>query len=54
VPKGSIYFATAFSLGVETLNLRAGHPEAPVRLRQPYVPELARGRRPEDQKTPSA
>jgi predicted tellurium resistance membrane protein TerC len=39
VPKGYIYFAMAFSLFVETLNLRAGHREAPVHLRQPYVPE---------------
>ena len=27
----------AFSLFVEMLNLRAGHREAPVHLRQPYV-----------------
>ena len=43
VPKGYIYFAMAFSLFVEMLNLRAGHretaPEAPVHLRQPYVAE---------------
>ncbi len=39
VPKGYIYFAMAFSLFVEVLNLRAGHREAPVHLRQPYVPE---------------
>ena len=38
VPKGYIYFAMAFSLCVEMLNLRAGHREAPVHLRQPYVP----------------
>jgi len=37
VPKGYIYFAMAFSLGVEMLNLRAGHREPPVQLRQPYV-----------------
>ena len=37
VPKGYIYFAMAFSLFVEMLNLRAGHREAPVHLRQPYV-----------------
>jgi predicted tellurium resistance membrane protein TerC len=35
--KGYIYFAMAFSLAVEMLNLRAGHREAPVHLRQPYV-----------------
>jgi predicted tellurium resistance membrane protein TerC len=39
VPKGYIYFAMAFSLLVEMLNLRAGHREEPVHLRQPYVPE---------------
>jgi predicted tellurium resistance membrane protein TerC len=37
VPKGYIYFAMAFSLFVEMLNLRAGHREEPVHLRQPYV-----------------
>jgi predicted tellurium resistance membrane protein TerC len=39
VPKGYIYFAMAFSLFVEMLNLLRGHREAPVHLRQPYVPE---------------
>jgi predicted tellurium resistance membrane protein TerC len=40
VPKGYIYFAMAFSLFVEMLNLRAGHrKEEPVHLRQPYVEE---------------
>ena len=39
VPKGYIYFAMAFSLFVEMLNLRAGHREPPVHLRQPYVSE---------------
>ena len=38
VPKGYIYFAMAFSLFVEMLNLKAGHREPPVHLRQPYVP----------------
>jgi predicted tellurium resistance membrane protein TerC len=37
VPKGYIYFAMAFSLAVEMLNLKAGHREPPVHLRQPYV-----------------
>jgi predicted tellurium resistance membrane protein TerC len=37
VPKGYIYFAMAFSLFVEMLNLKAGHREPPVHLRQPYV-----------------
>jgi predicted tellurium resistance membrane protein TerC len=41
VPKGYIYFAMAFSLFVEMLNLRARHREAPVHLRQPYVPDAA-------------
>ena len=36
VPKGYIYFAMAFSLGVEILNLRARHREPPVHLRAPY------------------
>jgi predicted tellurium resistance membrane protein TerC len=39
VPKGYLYFAMAFSLFVEMLNLKAGHREAPVHLRQPYAPE---------------
>jgi predicted tellurium resistance membrane protein TerC len=37
VPKGYIYFAMAFSLFVEMLNLKAGHRAPPVHLRQPYV-----------------
>jgi predicted tellurium resistance membrane protein TerC len=37
VPKGYIYFAMAFSLFVEMLNLRAGHREEPVQLRAPYA-----------------
>ena len=39
IPKGYIYFAIAFSVFVEALNLRAGRKrrEAPVQLRQPYV-----------------
>lgn len=41
VPKGYVYFAMAFSLGVEILNMRAGlhHATPPLELRQPYVPE---------------
>jgi predicted tellurium resistance membrane protein TerC len=42
VPKGYIYFAMAFSLFVEMLNLKAGHREPPVRLRHPYAPEGTR------------
>jgi len=41
MPKGYIYFAMAFSLFVEMLNLRAGHRETPVHLRQPYVADGA-------------
>jgi predicted tellurium resistance membrane protein TerC len=41
VPKGYIYFAMAFSLFVEMLNLRAGRRERPVHLRQAYVAEKA-------------
>jgi predicted tellurium resistance membrane protein TerC len=42
IPKGYIYFAMAFSVGVEMLNLRArkAHAEA-VRLRRPYTTEPA-------------
>jgi predicted tellurium resistance membrane protein TerC len=42
IPKGYIYFAMAFSVGVELLNLRARrvHAEA-VKLRSPYVEEHA-------------
>jgi predicted tellurium resistance membrane protein TerC len=34
VPKGYIYFAMAFSVLVETLNLKAGRGEVPVQLRE--------------------
>jgi len=37
IPKGYVYFAMAFSVFVEMLNLRARAAGAPVRLRQPYV-----------------
>jgi predicted tellurium resistance membrane protein TerC len=37
VPKGYIYFAMAFSLGVEMLNIRARRRAAPVKLHEPYV-----------------
>ncbi|HJR36430.1 MAG TPA: TerC family protein [Gemmatimonadales bacterium] len=40
IPKGYIYFAMAFSVGVEILNLKARRAsEAAVKLRQPYEPE---------------
>jgi predicted tellurium resistance membrane protein TerC len=41
VPKGYLYFAMAFSLGVEMLNLKAGHRAPPVHLRQAYAKEGA-------------
>jgi predicted tellurium resistance membrane protein TerC len=38
VPKGYVYFAMAFSMFVEFLNMKARKPEmAPVKLHQPYV-----------------
>lgn len=37
IPKGYVYFAMAFSLGVELLNLRLRKPAAPVVLQQSYV-----------------
>jgi predicted tellurium resistance membrane protein TerC len=37
IPKGYIYFAMAFSVGVELLNLRMRRgPKGPVKLRQPF------------------
>ncbi len=39
IPKGYIYFAMAFSLGVEMLNLRLRPRAKPVRLRERIVPE---------------
>ncbi|MCB1888385.1 MAG: TerC family protein [Rhodocyclaceae bacterium] len=40
VPKGYIYFAMAFSVVVEMLNLRMRHrAAAPVDLREPYAPD---------------
>ncbi len=36
VPKGYVYFAMAFSFGVEMLNLRLRRRAAPVELHQPY------------------
>ena len=38
IPKGYIYFAMAFSVGVEMLNLRLRRKsEDPIKLRQPIV-----------------
>ena len=39
VPKGYVYFAMAFSVFVEMLNLRARRHGPPVKLRQPYTAE---------------
>jgi predicted tellurium resistance membrane protein TerC len=39
ISKGYIYFAMAFSLFVEMLNLRTRKVEKPVRLHEPYVEE---------------
>ena len=42
IPKGYIYFAMAFSVFVEMLNLRLRKPHAaPVKLREPFVAEGA-------------
>jgi len=41
IPKGYIYFAMAFSIFVEMLNLRLRKPRAaPVKLREPFIPEV--------------
>jgi predicted tellurium resistance membrane protein TerC len=39
VPKGYIYFAMAFSVGVEMLNIRMRKRAKPVELHEPYVRE---------------
>jgi predicted tellurium resistance membrane protein TerC len=40
IPKGYIYFAMAFSVFVEVLNLRLRKPDAmPVKLREAYAAE---------------
>ena len=41
IPKGYIYFAMAFSVGVELLNLRMRRVHDAVKLRQPYVEPAA-------------
>jgi len=44
IPKGYIYFAMAFSVFVEMLNLRIrGHKAPPLKLREPYSDELGKG-----------
>ena len=39
IPKGYIYFAMAFSIGVEFLNMRLRKKNKPVKLQQSYVDE---------------
>jgi predicted tellurium resistance membrane protein TerC len=39
IPKGYIYFAMAFSVGVEVLNINLRKKAAPVQLHQAYSPE---------------
>ena len=39
VPKGYVYFAMAFSVFVEMVNLRVRAKGKPVKLHQAYVPE---------------
>ena len=39
IPKGYIYFAMAFSIGVEMLNLRLRRKAPPVRLHEPHLDE---------------
>jgi predicted tellurium resistance membrane protein TerC len=49
VPKGYVYFAMAFSVGVELLNIRMRKRAAPpVRLHQAYVREPLKEHRPAD------
>lgn len=43
IPKGYIYFAMAFSMLVEMLNIRLRRKSKPVQLHQPYTPENAKG-----------
>lgn len=46
IPKGYIYFAMAFSVFVEMLNLRLRKSHAkPIKLREPFVSEAAEGAR---------
>ncbi len=42
IPKGFIYFAMAFSVMVEMLNLRLGRNAVPVKLHQPHLKESNR------------
>jgi predicted tellurium resistance membrane protein TerC len=42
IPKGYIYFAMAFSVGVEVLNIKLRKKAEPVQLHQPYVSQDAK------------
>jgi predicted tellurium resistance membrane protein TerC len=44
IPRGYVYFAMAFSLGVELLNLRLRSRQAPVKLHSPMEGEVPAGR----------
>ena len=52
IPKGYIYFAMAFSLFVETINLRVRRKSQPVHLHTPYVADGTTA--PADAKQPAA
>lgn len=41
IPKGYIYFAMAFSVMVEMINLRMARKTVPVKLHQPYLPDAS-------------
>jgi predicted tellurium resistance membrane protein TerC len=43
IPKGYIYFAMAFSIGVEMLNLRLRKAAPPVKLHEPHLSEPTPG-----------
>jgi predicted tellurium resistance membrane protein TerC len=44
IPKGYVYFAMAFSVGVEMLNLRLRPSQMdPVHLRTPYAADVSQG-----------
>ena len=46
IPKGYVYFAMAFALGVEMLNIRLRKFQKPVHLHQGYVDTSDAGPRP--------
>jgi predicted tellurium resistance membrane protein TerC len=39
IPRGYVYFAMAFSLGIEILNMRIRKVQAPVQLHEPFDKE---------------